>query len=201
MKLPFALPKLEYDYNELEPWISEEIMELHHKKHHTTYLDNLLREVKKLKESPENLIEWVHSSPALAFNGGGHLNHTLFWASLLPSHRGGGLLRRGPLQEAIFDTFGSLEQLIDKMKVQAANLQGSGWCWLGQNENGFFITTTPNQTALSLHQGIPLLGIDLWEHAYYLQYKNMKMKYFEAIWNVINWEEIEKRFLTQKGVS
>lgn len=199
MNLSFTLPELGYGYDELEPWISLEIMELHHQKHHGGYLDNLLKEIKNLKSNPENLWTWIHSSPILSFNGGGHVNHSLFWSSLLPVHKGGGQIKSGPLQEAIVATFGSLDELIHKMKDHAIGLQGSGWLWFAlSKENDFFITTTPNQVPLSPHSGYPLLGIDLWEHAYYLQYKNMKMKYFEAIWNVINWKEVEKRFLLAK---
>ncbi|WP_108624069.1 superoxide dismutase [Candidatus Similichlamydia epinepheli] len=195
MKLSFTLPKLGYEYDELEPWISSEIMELHHQKHHAGYLDNFLKNIKFLKETPDNLTLWMESSSALSFHGGGHFNHSLFWESLLPVHKGGGELKIGPLQEAISDSFGSLDRLVGLMGDEAISLQGSGWVWLGLNqEKKLFITTTINQIPL-YNRATPLLGIDLWEHAYYLQYKNAKMKYFEAIWNVINWKEIEKRFL------
>ncbi|KAI6121052.1 manganese superoxide dismutase [Pisolithus croceorrhizus] len=163
------------------PYISRQIMELHHTKHHQTYAS-----------TPK---ERIALQAALRFNGGGHINHSLFWENLAPASANGGVLRDGPLKEAIVSTFGSVETFKTAFNTTTAGIQGSGWGWLGLNpaSRRLEIVTTANQDPLLSH--VPIIGVDIWEHAFYLQYLNVKAKYLEAIWNVINFEEAERRYL------
>lgn len=194
-----SLPDLPYDYSALEPVISGEIMELHHKKHHQAYVNNLNAALEKsaAAEASEDLSTLVKLQPAIRFNGGGHINHSLFWTSLAPKNKGGGSPPEGELLKAINENFGSFDLFIEKFNTQTAAIQGSGWGWLAQcPESGMiFITQTANQDPLLGTQGfLPLLGIDVWEHAYYLQYKNARPDYLKAIWGVVNWKEVAARF-------
>ncbi|TFK45323.1 manganese and iron superoxide dismutase [Heliocybe sulcata] len=192
-----TLPDLPYAYNALEPHIAEDIMKLHHQKHHQTYVTGLnAAEESYAKTSTPK--ERIKLQAALKFNGGGHINHTLFWKNLAPESAGGGKLESGPLKSAIEADFGSVDAFIKKMNATTAAIQGSGWGWLGYNPETkkLEIVTTPNQDPLLSHT--PVLGIDIWEHAFYLQYKNVKADYLNAIWNVINWKEAESRFLEAK---
>ncbi|KAI0682801.1 manganese and iron superoxide dismutase [Cytidiella melzeri] len=189
-----TLPSLDYPYDALEPHISGQIMELHHAKHHQTYVNglNTAEEAYAKASSPK---EQIKLQAALKFNGGGHINHTLFWKNLAPASHGGGELSAGPLKEALERDFGSVEEFKSKMNTATAAIQGSGWGWLGYNPNTkkLEIVTTANQDPLLTHT--PIIGIDIWEHAFYLQYKNVKPDYLKAIWNVINFKEAEKRFV------
>ncbi|KAF8911374.1 Mn superoxide dismutase [Mucidula mucida] len=187
-----TLPDLPYAYNALEPYICEEIMTLHHQKHHQTYVNGLNAAEKSFAAAP-SIKEEIALQAALKFNGGGHINHSLFWKNLAPSNGDGGKLEAGPLKTAIERDFGSVEEFKKEFNAKTAAIQGSGWGWLGYNSsNGKLeIVTTPNQDPLLSH--VPLIGIDIWEHAFYIQYKNVKPDYLNAIWNVVNFKEAEKR--------
>jgi len=188
------LPPLPYPYNALEPYISQEIMTLHHTKHHQTYV-NALNAAEKAYADAATPKERIALQAAIKFNGGGHINHSLFWKNLAPKRGGhGGVLKDGPFKKAIDATFGSLENLIREFNTTTAGIQGSGWGWLGVDPKtkALAITTTANQDPLLSH--VPIIGVDIWEHAFYLQYKNVKADYLSAIWNVINFDEAEKRY-------
>uniref|UniRef100_A0A8C7RMG6 Superoxide dismutase n=1 Tax=Oncorhynchus mykiss TaxID=8022 RepID=A0A8C7RMG6_ONCMY len=195
-----SLPDLTYDYGALEPHINAEIMQLHHSKHHATYVNNLNVTEEKYQEAlaKGDVTAQVSLQPALRFNGGGHINHTIFWTNLSPN---GGGEPQGELAAAINRDFGSFQALKDKMSAATVAVQGSGWGWLGfDKESGKLrITACPNQDPLQGTTGlVPLLGIDVWEHAYYLQYKNVRPDYVKAIWNVINWENVSERLQAAK---
>ncbi|KAJ7735004.1 Mn superoxide dismutase [Mycena metata] len=173
-----TLPDLPYAYNALEPYISEEIMTLHHKKHHQTYVTGL------------NAAEEARS-PTMQCKG---ISTThFFWRNLAPASEGGGKLENGPLKSAIERDFGSVDEFKKSFNAKTAGIQGSGWGWLGYNSttNKLEIVTTANQDPLITHT--PIIGIDIWEHAFYLQYKNAKPDYLNAIWNVVNFKEAERR--------
>ncbi|KAF9269466.1 manganese and iron superoxide dismutase [Marasmius fiardii PR-910] len=189
-----TLPDLPYPYNALEPHISEEIMKLHHQKHHQTYVNGLNAAEEAYTKSASSK-ERIALQPALKFNGGGHINHTLFWNNLAPANGDGGKLSDGPLKQAIERDFGSVENFKKSFNTKTAAIQGSGWGWLGYNSTTkkLEIVTTANQDPLISHE--PIIGVDIWEHAFYLQYKNVKPDYLNAIWNVINFKEAEKRFV------
>ncbi|KJA21342.1 hypothetical protein HYPSUDRAFT_42210 [Hypholoma sublateritium FD-334 SS-4] len=199
-----TLPPLPYGYDALEPYISTEIMTLHHTKHHQTYVTALnAAEASYAKASTPK--ERIALQAALKFNGGGHINHSLFWKNLAPSaavNKGtGGVLKDGPLKAAIEKAFGSLDNLKKQFNTTTAGIQGSGWGWLGVNPTTkvLEVTTTANQDPLLTH--VPIIGVDIWEHAFYLQYKNVKVDYLAAIWNVINFEEAEARYVEAVGSS
>ncbi len=202
----FTLPNLPYDYNALEPVISAEIMELHHKKHHNAYVNGLNAALQKYAEAEAkgDLTAIVSLQPALRFNGGGHINHSIFWTNLAPKKAGGGEAPKGELNERLSSQFGSLDKFIEKFNSIAGPIQGSGWCWLSycKSNDIFVIATTANQDPLEATQGfIPLLGIDVWEHAYYLQYKNVRPDYLKAIWQVVNWSNVAERLEKAKSKS
>ncbi|KDR65376.1 hypothetical protein GALMADRAFT_81946, partial [Galerina marginata CBS 339.88] len=195
-----TLPRLPYPYDALEPYISREIMVLHHTKHHQTYVDalNAAEEAYCKASTPK---ERVALQAALKFNGGGHVNHSLFWKNLASSAANGGVLPDGPLKTAIDQSFGCLDALKKEFNATTAAIQGSGWGWLGVDPSTkcLAITTTANQDPLlSL---VPIIGVDIWEHAFYLQYKNVKADYLSAIWNVINFEEAELQYCKAVGSS
>jgi len=194
IRLKHTLPDLSYDYGALEPHISGQIMEVHHKKHHQTYVTGLNDAEEKFASDPPTA-EKVGLTPLLKFHGGGHVNHSLFWENLSPASKDGGAPPSGSLASAIDDTWGGLDGFKGKMNTALAGIQGSGWGWLVKsNDTGkLSIITMPNQDPVDVKLFKPLLGIDAWEHAYYLQYKNVKADYFKAIWNVINWKAAEKR--------
>ncbi|KAJ7173265.1 Mn superoxide dismutase [Mycena filopes] len=187
-----TLPDLPYAYNALEPYISEEIMALHHKKHHQTYV-NALNAAEEAYAKASSMKEKIEIQAALKLNGGGHINHSLFWKNLAPAAEGGGKLEDGPLKSAIERDFGSVEAFKKSFNAKTAAIQGSGWGWLGYNPatKKLEIVTTSNQDPLLTHT--PIIGIDIWEHAFYLQYKNVKPDYLNAIWNVVNFKEAEAR--------
>ncbi|PKA67223.1 Superoxide dismutase [Mn], mitochondrial [Apostasia shenzhenica] len=188
------LPDLPYDYAALEPTISAEIMQLHHQKHHQAYVNNYNTAQEQLEEALNkgDVSKVVHLQSAIKFNGGGHINHSIFWQNLKPSKEGGGDPPHGALGWAVDQDFRSLEVLIQKMNAEGAALQGSGWVWLALDKESkkLRVETTANQDPLVTKGAnfVPLLGIDVWEHAYYLQYKNVKPDYLKNIWTVINWK-------------
>ncbi|KAL5478780.1 SOD2 [Sanghuangporus weigelae] len=189
-----TLPPLPYAYDALEPYISKEIMNLHHTKHHQTYV-NGLNAAEEAYTKSQSIQEKVALQSALKFNGGGHINHSLFWKNLAPASGEGGKLSDGPLKQALERDFGSVENFKKELNTKTAAIQGSGWGWLGysKSNNKLEIVTTANQDPLLTH--VPLIGIDIWEHAFYLQYKNVKADYLNAIWNVINFKEAEQRLI------
>ncbi|KAK6929562.1 Manganese/iron superoxide dismutase, C-terminal [Dillenia turbinata] len=190
----FTLPDLPYDYGALEPAISAEIMKLHHQKHHQTYVTNYNKALEQLDDAINkgDAPAVVKLQSTLKFNGGGHINHSVFWKNLAPSREGGGEPPHGSLGWAIDTHFGSWEALIKKMNTEGAALQGSGWVWLGLDKEfkRLVVETTANQDPLVTKGAclVPLIGIDVWEHAYYLQYKNVRPDYLKNIWSVINWK-------------
>lgn len=196
--MAFTLPALPYAFDALEPHIDAQTMQIHHDKHHQAYVDNLNKalagtdgEGKTLEELMTNIGAYP---TAVRNNGGGHYNHTLFW-TVLGAH-GNGL--EGDLEKAINDTFGSLDVLKEKMNAAGATRFGSGWAWLIVKDGKLEVTSTPNQDNplmdIAEVKGHPILGIDVWEHAYYLKYQNRRPEYLGAIWNVINWSEVSKRY-------
>ncbi|KAL7107539.1 hypothetical protein ACP275_06G060700 [Erythranthe tilingii] len=196
----FSLPDLAYGYGDLEPAISGEIMQIHHQKHHQAYITNYNKSLEQLDAaiSKGDASAVVKLQAAIKFNGGGHVNHSIFWKNLAPISEGGGEPPKSTLGMAIDNNFGSLEALIQKMNAEGAALQGSGWVWLGLDKEfkRLVIATTANQDPLVTvgPNLVPLLGIDVWEHAYYLQYKNVRPDYLKNIWKVINWKYASEVF-------
>jgi len=191
-----TLPDLGYDFNALEPYISADIMKIHYEKHHATYVNNLNVASEKLAEATAkgDVGAAIALGPALRFNGGGHINHSIFWKNLVPKSKSGE--PTGELKTAIDRDFGSLENLKTQMSTSSVAVQGSGWGWLGYNKQTkrLQLATCANQDPLEPTTGlVPLFGIDVWEHAYYLQYKNVRPDYVKAIWNVANWKDIADR--------
>ena len=194
----YTLPELEYAYDALGKYISKEIMELHHSKHHQTYVDKLnaaLDTAPALRERPlESLLGDLDSLPesvrtAIRNNGGGHLNHSLFWLWMSPD---GGGQPSGELARALDEKYGSFQNFIDEFTKQSLGVFGSGWAWL---QPDLEIVTTPNQdNPLMQGKEAPILGLDVWEHAYYLDYKNVRADYVKAWWEVVNWHTVEDRF-------
>lgn len=173
-------------------------MTLHHQKHHQAYINGLIA-AEKQYASATSPKERIALQAAIKFNGGGHINHSLFWENLAPSQKQnasaiGGVLKAGPLADMVNRDFGSLEEMIKEFNTATLGIQGSGWGWLVYDTKNkrLVITTTPNQDPV-LSPYVPLIGVDIWEHAFYLQYKNVKPDYLNAIWNVINFEEAERR--------
>ncbi|EXX73466.1 superoxide dismutase SOD2 [Rhizophagus irregularis DAOM 197198w] len=175
-------------------------MKVHHEKHHQAYVNGLNVAEEKFEQAlkDKDVISQIALQPALKFNGGGHINHSLFWANLAPKKEGGGEPPNGELLSAIKKEFDSLENFISKFNTLTAAVQGSGWGWLGYNKTTkrVEIVTLPNQDPLTTH--VPLLGIDVWEHAYYLQYKNARPDYLKAVWEVVNWKTVAARFENAK---
>ena len=198
---PYTLPDLPYDFSALEPVISAEIMQLHYEKHHKAYVTNLNLALEKSHqaESAGDLAQVITLQQAIKFNGGGHVNHSIFWTNLAPVGKGGGEPPSGALAQAIQAEFGSLDAFIEKFSALTVGIQGSGWGWLGLNpaNKKLVITTCGNQDPLSTQGLRPLLGIDVWEHAYYLQYKNVRAEYVKNIWKIINWKDVEARFVAK----
>jgi superoxide dismutase len=196
----FELPKLSYTYSELEPYIDAQTMEIHYSKHHQAYVNNLNKalEANKVSETNiENILKNISNyKEAIRNNGGGHYNHSLFWAILTPK-KNTALSKR--FSEAITKEFGSIDSLKILMNNAASTRFGSGWAWLSvDNNKKLFVSSTANQDNPLMNivekQGTPILGIDVWEHAYYLKYQNKRTDYLTAIWNVINWDEVSKRY-------
>ena len=201
--MDFKLPDLPYDYNALEPYIDARTMEIHHTKHHNAYTNNLNTAVEGtgMENLPvESLLKDVSNYPvSVRNNGGGFYNHNLFWKFMSPN---GGGEPSGDLHEAIVRTFGSFEGFRKQFSTAAATRFGSGWAWLVQTDSGLVVNSTPNQDNplmdLAGVKGFPILGIDVWEHAYYLKYQNRRPEYIEAFWNVINWDYVSERYLKSK---
>jgi Fe-Mn family superoxide dismutase len=203
--MPHELPPLPYPFDALEPTIDAKTMEIHHDKHHGAYVTNLnaaLEGTKWADRPLDEVIENLESIPedkrtAVRNNGGGHWNHTFFWQIMKP---GGGGDPSGALADAINDTFGDAGQL--KAQVNDAGLKrfGSGWTWLVWDGTGLAVRSTPNQdNPLMDSDDVPLLGIDVWEHAYYLTYQNRRPDYLAAWWDVVDWDEVARRFESAKG--
>ncbi len=199
----YQLPPLPYDFGALEPFISGEIMNLHYTKHHQGYVNNLNKALEQYREAQQkqDLATMTSLLSAIKFNGGGHINHSIFWTILSPKNKEGGIPPQGELAEAIDQEFGSLQQLIDQLSAKSVAIQGSGWGWLGFDKTlqRLVLATCENQDPLSTKGLIPLLGIDVWEHSYYLQYKSARADYVKAIWNVVNWKNVAERFEKAKG--
>ena len=197
--MAFELPKLDYDYTALEPYIDARTMEIHHTKHHQGYVTNLNNAVSGSEwenKSLEEILAGISRLPtAIRNNGGGHYNHGLFWKIMAPNAGG---LPGGSLLEAINRSFGSFEQFKEKFTTASMTRFGSGWAWLVQSAGELKITSTPNQDNPLMDyadvKGNPLLGIDVWEHAYYLKYQNRRPDYIEAFWNVVDWTEVGKKY-------
>lgn len=202
MSQKFELPSLPYELDALEPVISKEIMNLHYNKHHKAYVDNLNKALESFEkaEQENDIAAQIALQAAIKFNGGGHVNHSIFWTNLAPKSKGGGTPPNGDLAKAIEQEFGSLQNFIEQFNTKTAAIQGSGWGWLGYNKakKRLEIVTCDNQDPLSIKGFIPLLGIDVWEHAYYLQYKNVRLDYLKAIWEVVNWANVAERFAKAK---
>lgn len=197
MSLPQQkLPDLPYDFSDLQPVISAEIMELHYKKHHQGYVTNFNTALEQLAaaEKKNDVAATIALQSALKFNGGGHVNHSIFWTNLTPPKKASP--PQGILLDAISHDFGSLQNFTSQMTAQTVAIQGSGWGWLGYNKTSkrLEIATCANQDPLSTKGLIPLLGIDVWEHAYYLQYKNVRLDYVKGIWTIINWSNVAERY-------
>lgn len=197
--MAFDLPKLQYPYDALEPHIDAKTMEIHHTKHHAAYVNNLnnaLQGTGNENKKLEELMAGISTLPAaVRNNGGGHFNHTLFWEILKPN---GGGNPSGDLADAINRHFGSYDKLKEALSNAGLTRFGSGWAWLVVKGNELVVSSTPNQDNPLMDvaevRGTPILGIDVWEHAYYLKYQNRRNEYLAAIWNVLNWEEISRRF-------
>jgi len=200
-KMSFQLPALPYAYNALEPHIDAQTMRIHHDRHHATYVKNLNAALEKHPElkgrSAEQLLRNLNSVPqdirtAVRNNGGGHVNHSMFWRIMRP--KGGGA-PTGAIASAINKNFGNFEAFKKQFNEAGQNRFGSGWVWLVRNQNGRLqITTTANQDSPLMQGNYPIMGNDVWEHAYYLKYQNRRADYLDAWWNVVNWDEINRRF-------
>jgi len=202
--MPFTLPDLPYAFDALEPYIDKATMELHHGKHHAAYVTNVNKALesapalagKGLEELLANNLAAVPENirTAVRNNGGGHVNHSMFWSIMGPKAGG---QPSGKLAEAIKSTFGGYDQLKEKLNAAAMGRFGSGWAWLVKDLSGKLdIYSTANQDSPLMEGRIPVMGVDVWEHAYYLKYQNRRAEYLAAWWNVVNWKEVEKRFLS-----
>lgn len=197
----FTLPQLPYAYDALEPFIDQETMTIHHQRHHQAYVDNLNAALKASDETSDDLDSILQRiseySPAVRNNGGGHFNHSLFWETLSPEPK---LNPEGKLAETINSTFGNLENFKAEMKKAGLGQFGSGWVWLLVKFSGSLaIASTPNQDnpmmdIQSVSRGFPILGIDVWEHAYYLAYQNKRADYLDSFWSVLDWSVIERKY-------
>ncbi|GLU45398.1 superoxide dismutase [Allomuricauda sp. NBRC 101325] len=202
--MSYKLPELPYAYDALTPYIDAATMEIHHTKHHQGYVTKLnaaLEEAKLEDSDLESLFAKISKlSSGIRNNGGGHYNHSLFWSILTPN----GTEIPSTLSEAIDGAFGSLEEFKTSFSNAAATRFGSGWAWLIVDADGNLkVTSTPNQDNPLMDtapdQGTPILGLDVWEHAYYLNYQNKRPDYIDAFWNIVNWKEVEKRYLAAKS--
>ncbi len=196
--MAFTVPPLPYAYNALEPHIDEQTMKIHHDKHHAAYVANAnaaLEGTQWADSSVEEVLTSLGSLPAdkqgpVRNNAGGHYNHTLFWESMGP---GGGGEPSGALGDAIASTFGSFGDFQSQLKAAGIGRFGSGWAWLVHDGSGLAIVSTPNQDSPISDGKTPLLGVDVWEHAYYLKYQNRRPDYLDAWWNTVNWDKVAER--------
>lgn len=195
----FKLPELGYAFDALEPYIDAKSMEIHHDKHHGTYVEKLnaalsghkgleSRSIEQLLSNLDDVPEDIRT--AVRNNGGGHANHSMFWETMKP---GGAKQPGGPLADALNSAFGSLDNFKIKVAEAGAGRFGSGWAWLVKNGNRLEVYSTANQDSPLMEGKVPVLGIDVWEHAYYLKYQNKRPDYIEAWWNVVNWDEVATR--------
>ena len=198
--MSFSLPSLPYAYDALAPYIDAKTMEIHYSKHHQGYVNNLnkaLEEVHRKESSLEVLLQNLRDQPmAIRNNAGGHYNHSLFWQIIAPN---GGGTPSGALLEKIKATFGSFEDFRVAFSKEAASRFGSGWAWLCVDEKqDVWLCSTPNQDNplmdIADRRGTPILGLDVWEHAYYLQYQNRRPEYIDAFWNCVYWPEVQRRY-------
>ncbi|MEX1112575.1 MAG: superoxide dismutase [Candidatus Andersenbacteria bacterium] len=202
--MPFELPALPYSYDALEPHIDARTMEIHHTKHHQAYTDKLNAALEGhddlASRSAEEIIVDLYSVPedirtAVRNNGGGYVNHKLFWEIMSPD---GGGEPKGDLADDITSTFGSFEEFKTQLSDAAAGQFGSGWGWLVVDNGSLAVVSTPNQDSPLTEEKTPILGVDVWEHAYYLLYQNKRPDYLQAWWNVVNWEEVARRYAEVK---
>jgi len=204
--MAFEVPPLPYDYNALEPYIDEETMHLHHDKHHQAYVTNanaaLQGQTQFENMSADEVLRHINDVPenvrtAVRNNAGGHANHSMFWAIMKPN---GGGEPTGELAQAINSTFGSFDQFKAAFNDAGAKRFGSGWVWLVMDQSGkLSITSTANQDSPLMEGLFPIMGNDVWEHAYYLKYQNRRPEYLAAWWNVVNWDEIARRYEQAKS--
>jgi len=202
--MTFELPPLPYDYSALEPHIDAQTMQIHHGKHHQAYVDNANKALDGTPWAGRGLEEILTNLDALPDdirtavrnNAGGHANHSLFWTIMGP---GGGGEPDGDLAAAVSDAFGSVDDLKAAVNDAGVKRFGSGWSWLVWDGTGLAVVSTPNQDSPILDSKVPLLGIDVWEHAYYLKYQNRRPDYLAAWWNVVNWAEVGRRFAEARG--
>jgi superoxide dismutase, Fe-Mn family len=203
-EMAYEVPPLPYDYDALEPHIDEQTMRLHHDKHHQAYVDKAngaLEGTEWADESVERILSILETLPedkrtVLRNNAGGHVNHSFFWEIMSPD---GGGDPEGDLADAINDTFGSLDELKKRVNETGVNRFGSGWTWLVHDGTGLAIYSTANQDSPIMQSDEPILGIDVWEHAYYLKYQNRRPDYLEAWWNVVNWPAVAERYAQATG--
>lgn len=201
--MAFTLPALPYNHDALEPYIDKQTMEIHHGKHHQAYVDNLnkaLAGTEHENKSLEDLLKNISALPAaVRNNGGGHWNHTFFWESMAP-HAGGS--PSGELADAINSAFGSFDAFKEKFATAGATRFGSGWAWLIIKDGKLEVSSTPNQDNPLMDvaevKGTPILGVDVWEHAYYLKYQNRRPEYLNNFWNVVNWAKVSERYAESK---
>jgi Fe-Mn family superoxide dismutase len=204
--MAFTLPALPYAFEALEPHIDSQTMQIHHGKHHQAYVDNLNKAIAGTEHENKSLAELISNagkvSPAVRNNGGGHWNHSFFWEILSANAVG---RPSGNLAEEINSTFGSFEAFQEKFNTAGTTRFGSGWAWLILRDGKLEITSTPNQDNPLMDvaevKGTPILGVDVWEHAYYLKYQNRRPEYLKAVWNVINWKKVEDHFAKNKKQS
>jgi superoxide dismutase, Fe-Mn family len=196
--MAYEVPDLPYDYSALEPHIDEQTMRVHHDKHHQAYVDKANAALegtewadKPVEEVLKNLSSLGDKETAVRNNGGGHANHSFFWQIMSPD---GGGEPDGALASAIEEAFGGFDAFKDEFKNAGVNRFGSGWAWLVSDGSGVKVTSTANQDSPISDGQVPLLGVDVWEHAYYLKYQNKRPDYIDAWWNVVNWPEVAKRF-------
>ncbi|HEY2422038.1 MAG TPA: superoxide dismutase [Neobacillus sp.] len=202
--MAFELPQLPYAEDALEPHIDKETMNIHHTRHHNTYVTNLNNALagneELLSKSVEEVISNLNAVPesartAVRNNGGGHANHSLFWQILSPN---GGGAPTGELADAINSKFGSFESFKEEFAKAATTRFGSGWAWLSVAGGELEVSSTPNQDSPLMEGKTPILGLDVWEHAYYLKYQNKRPDYINSFWNVVNWDEVSKRYSQAK---
>jgi len=198
-----VLPQLPYDFAALEPHIDAQTMQIHHGKHHQAYITNLNNALNKHPElssrSVEELLRGINAVPediriAVRNHGGGHHNHSLFWTIMAPAGKGGGGEPTGALADAIRKTFGDFTKLKEQLGTAATSLFGSGWAWLTLAKGKLEVAGRPNQDSPLMDNKTPILGLDVWEHAYYLKYQNRRPDYVTAWWNVVNWQEVARRY-------
>lgn len=196
MKTSYLLPDLPYDFDALEPVISKEALKIHYTKHHQSYVTHLNEDLDKYHEAElrNDIDKMLVLQSAIQFNGGGHINHSFFWKSL--QSKKDTTFPGSDIMKVVENSFESLDQLKEKFHEKAMSIQGSGWCWLVYDEIAKLleIATTVNHGTLTDRKKVPLLIVDVWEHAYYLQYQNRRADFLKAIWDIVNWSSVEERY-------